>query len=231
MHGLTQNLFAAVATVVYVKVVIFLCDAGVSRKVIAGDVSRKIVHCCAGAWIMFWPLFDDAHPSWRLNVTVPAVFMVQLFVKGYFIKDPNDPDVRSMSRTGDPAELLGGPLQFTIAMTTVGLLFYKTSEGVMIMAALGFGDGLAPLAGKRFPVGAFKILGRPKTVSGSATMFVATILGAGFFFSLLAVPPYSALTIGICALVATAAEACAPTDMDNAIIPIAVLLTIQALST
>jgi len=156
------------------------CDAALAHKVVVQDVSRKIVHVAAGSWALFWPLFNEEHWTWQLNVAIPAVYSVQLFAKGFLFPDPNDPDVRTMSRSGKPIELCQGPLLFTLVMLYCGLYQFKTSAGVYIMGAVGYGDGIAPLVGKRFPFGKYPTFGGRnefKTFAGSMTMFMFTILG------------------------------------------------------
>ncbi len=70
--------------------------------------------------------------------------------------DPNDEDVRSMSRSSNPRELLFGPLQFTFFMIWVGINFFMTVEGAILVAALGIGDGLAPIIGESWGEQAIK---------------------------------------------------------------------------
>ena len=186
---LRRNLATAVATVVYVKVVVGLCDLLVSGGIVAPKVSRKIIHVAAGSWIIFWPLFDVDHWTWRLNVLVPAVYTVQLFVKGAILRDPNDQDVLTMTRTGSPSELLNGPIMFTIIMTVVGLKLFRTDLGVVIMACLGYGDGIAPLVGTYFPCGTHYPTfpfgpDDKKTLTGSIGFVVAAVAGYRLLTSL-----------------------------------------------
>ena len=179
---LTQNILAAIVTVVYVKAVIGFCDLAVDRKWLPSKVSRKVIHICAGSWIIFWPLFSREHWTWRLNILVPAIYSVQLFVKGFIIQDPNDKDVKTMSRSGKPIELCYGPLFFTIIMSLCGLELFMNPVGIYVMACLGFGDGIAPLAGHYFPFGAYPTFPfgpkDKKTLSGSFGFFVSSIVGS-----------------------------------------------------
>lgn len=139
---------------------------------------------------MFWPLFTDDHPSWRFNILVPVVFAIQLVVKGAIIKDRDDPDVRAMSRTGEPSELLYGPLHFCLVMNVLGIMSFRTQESLLSMSCLGFGDGIAPLVGTTFPFG--RIPTYPfgaddkKTLSGTVAFFVASI--CGYYLMQFAVP-------------------------------------------
>ena len=88
-NPLHQNLLAGLATVFYVKAVVGFCDLCVSRKLLAPKISRKLIHIAAGSWIIFWPCFDVSHWTWKLNVLVPAVYTIQLFVKGAILRNPN----------------------------------------------------------------------------------------------------------------------------------------------
>lgn len=190
LQPLHQNILAAAATVIYAKSAIFLCEYAVSRDRLSPKVSRKIIHMVAGSWLAFWPLFSDEHPSWRLNVLVPAVYSVQLFVKGVFLKDRNDVDVKTMTRTGDPNELLFGPLYFTLTMTTIGIFCFRAKESVFIISCLGFGDGIAPLLGSYFPYGSYPTYpfgnNDTKTLSGSLGFFGGSILS--YYFLRIASP-------------------------------------------
>ena len=150
-NPLHQNLLASAATVVYTKTLIGCCDWAVIRRWLASEITRKVIHVGAGSWYLFWPLFTTDHWTWMLNIAVPAVYSVQLLVKGLIFQDPNDSDDKTMSRSGKPIELCQGPLLFTIVMMYCGIYQFKTDVGVYIMAALGYGDGIAPLVGKRYP--------------------------------------------------------------------------------
>lgn len=204
---LTKNSLWSLATLLYVKACVTICDTLMNRQVIPADVSRKIIHLAACSWCLFWPRFDASHWSWKLNIAIPALYSIQLFVKGAIVQDANDRDVKTMSRTGDPKELLYGPLMFTLVMMVCGLQFYRKPCGTYIMGSL-VGDGLAPLVGKRYPKGAYKTYGgETKTVSGSLGMWVGSVLGILVYSLMLGVPkdidfPFVVLV----ALVATIAE-------------------------
>ena len=126
LSPLQSDSLATFVVLVYVLSLVAMCDMLVKRAWISSAFSRKIVHIGAASWLLFWPLYSptDVGPSWRLNIFVPAAKGLELFVKGAIIRDPNDKDVRSMSRSGSPSELLMGPLQFTGVMTIVGLFLF-----------------------------------------------------------------------------------------------------------
>mmetsp|Transcript_25942 Transcript_25942/g.39182 ORF Transcript_25942/g.39182 Transcript_25942/m.39182 type:complete len:302 (+) Transcript_25942:159-1064(+) len=202
-----RNILWSLATLVYVKTGVTTCDTLLMKKIIPADVSRKIIHLCACSWCLFWPKFNKSHWSWKLNVAIPALYSGQLFVKGAILQDSNDQDVKTMSRSGDPKELLYGPFLFTLIMLCCGLKFYMQPIGVYIMGCL-VGDGIAPLVGKRYPKFAYKSWGNEtKTLSGSVAMFVGAIMGMIAYAHLLGVPQdVDLLLILMIALVATVAE-------------------------
>jgi dolichol kinase len=182
LEPLQQNIVVTIITVVYVKSVVGSCDIAVSSGVLAPRISRKIIHIAASSWIVFWPLFNTDHWTWQLNVTVPAVYAVQLFIKGAILRNPDDPDVRAMTRTGSPTELLNGPLMFALIATYIGLKMYMSQVGVVIISCLGWGDGIAPLVGYFFPCGTHYPTfpfgpNDKKTLTGSLGFWVASLVG------------------------------------------------------
>mmetsp|Transcript_32703 Transcript_32703/g.79297 ORF Transcript_32703/g.79297 Transcript_32703/m.79297 type:complete len:235 (-) Transcript_32703:1511-2215(-) len=180
LKPLHQNLLTAGITVVYVKSVVILCDYAVSKDILSTEVSRKIVHMAAGTWPLFWPYFDESHPSWMLNITVPFMYMLQLTQAALF-GGKDDPLVKTLSRTGDPKELLYGPLFFTLVMNYTGIFAFRATESIYVMSCLGFGDGVAPLVGTWYPYGRYPT--HPfdekskKSLSGSLSFFMASVFG------------------------------------------------------
>lgn len=78
---LGNNILCALLTVVYIKITMDTASFLRERLGFNADMSRKFVHICAGCWLLFWPLFDVTHWSWRLNILVPSVMSVKLFYK------------------------------------------------------------------------------------------------------------------------------------------------------
>jgi phytol kinase len=228
--GLYGNLAASLVTLVYVKLVIAVCDYAVSHQMLAPDVSRKLVHLAAASLMIWWPLFDKDHASWRLNILVPAMFSIQLFAKGAIIQNPQDPDVRTMSRTGKPTELLYGPLIFTICMNINGIFLFMQPISLYCMAALGFGDGVAPLIGKRFPIRHYRCPGGVKSVGGSLAVFISSVGGFFVLRGIMGIPELVEWNkILIMATTATVAEALAPADFDNVVVPVTVYFVMTSM--
>lgn len=224
MFGLSplyNNLLAAFLTIVYVFSLVALMEVFVTRFGLARDLSRKITHIGAGMIIAFLPLFDDTHWSKYLNVSIFAIWIFLLVQKGFFA-DINDEAVKTMTRTGDRRELLKGPLYFVIVATICGTFFYKTFEGVLAMAVLGWGDGMAPVIGSRYGKIKYQILS-PKSVEGSLTMFVSAFVASLLLVQFIVPQEYNFNRILILSAIATVAEGISPKELDNFIIPLAVI--------
>lgn len=96
------------------------------------------------------------------------------------------------------------------------------------MAAVGFGDGIAPIIGTYLPWGYYKSSGNDvKTMSGSAGVFGGTILGIFLIRFVTGVPEelYAGIVIGV-ALVATVAEGVSG-KWDNPVIAFSVFIFLQ----
>mgnify|MGYP007072002194 CR=1 FL=1 len=171
MSDLQWNVCVTCGVLAYVLILIALCELGVSKAIISPSLSRKIIHIGAASWLIFWPLYvvstdgKGGSWSWKLNIFVPAAKGVELFLKGAIIRDRRDKDVVSMSRSGNPTELLFGPLQFTLVMIYVGLYHFRKPEACLIMGALGVGDGIAPLVGSRYGKHKFRSPGECRLLS------------------------------------------------------------------
>jgi phytol kinase len=222
-----HNALVTLMTFVYVFSVPPLMDYLVTNHGLPRDISRKITHICAGSVIIFLPLFIDGHWSHYLNVTVFAVWTILLIQKGLFAAE-DDQAVKTMTRTGDKRELLKGTLYFVIVAMICGTLYYKRLEGVLAMAILGWGDGLAPVIGTRFGKIKYHVLS-DKSVEGSLAFLVGSV-AAGLFFVRLILPdmfdPFQIIAVSI---IATIVEGLSPKEVDNLTIPIAVVLALKVM--
>jgi phytol kinase len=215
------NCILTVLTFVYVFSLVAILDFLVTKKGLPPDISRKITHIGAGSLVLFWGLYADGHWTQYLNVSVYVVWIVLLSLKG-LTADENDDAVKTMTRTGDRRELLRGPLYFVIVGTICGTLYYKAFPGIVAMAMLTWGDGMAPIIGSRFGKMKYRILSN-KSVEGSLAMLVMSFLAALAFVQLLNPATFNVQKIAILAVAATLAEAVSPPDLDNFAIPIVVI--------
>ncbi len=233
LDAIIWNLIAAFIVFVYIMLVIKFMDIMVSKG-LSQDISRKVIHIAAGSWIVFWPLFYPNHWSYVFNIIVAVLWTLMFLQKG-LTASPDDPAVKTMTRTGDPKELLRGPLFFTLVMEFIGIFYFMDLKGILVMAALGWGDGLAPVFGKYYGKNKYSIFGNEKSVQGSLAMFIFSWF-AMIFLTLLIMPScvlsnftgFLTKTL-ILAIIATIVEALSPRDVDNLLIPAVLLIVLYLL--
>lgn len=80
MSPLGNNVCSALLTVIYMKFVMEISNM-IRIRLNNPLEARAYAHMSDASWLIFWPLFDANHWSWRLNVLVPVVMAVRLFYK------------------------------------------------------------------------------------------------------------------------------------------------------
>ncbi len=222
---LWNALIGTLLPLIYIFTIIGLMNKLV-EKGFPQDLSRKIIHIAAGSWIWVWPLLDPSDGwSYVFNISVAVLWSILFLQKG-LKGNPDDVAVKTMTRTGDPKELLKGPLFFTLSMEFIGVFFYMNFIGVVTMGYLGWGDGLAPYVGKKYGKHRYKLIGREKSIEGSLTVFLAGLFGSIILYLLVfySLPGLNELYImAVLGIVATIVEALSPPDIDNLLIPLALI--------
>ncbi|MFW9943713.1 MAG: diacylglycerol/polyprenol kinase family protein [Candidatus Sifarchaeia archaeon] len=209
-------------------------------------VTRKVIHTFAApVWVVSWLLFSGGVFSRWLAMVVPLLFVIQFIAIGTG-KMQNEDFVRSMSRSGDPRELLGGTLYYAFMMVVIGILwFYVPPDGnlanatplaLIVFGCLAGGDGFADVIGRKYGGDRkFGIGGAEKTLAGVIGMFIGS-----FLFSFVLVFLFSIevaifnvvdliLPIVVVSLVATIVEAITPKGLDNLTISIAAIVMVLLL--
>jgi phytol kinase len=196
-------------------------------------LTRKLVHIGTGPlFLLCWPLYSTTwHARW-FAALVPGSLTALFGLIGLGIVTKGN-FVAAMSRTGDPRELLRGPLMYGIIFVVLTLVFWTSSPvGVILLMLLCGGDGLADVVGRRF--GRAKLPGqRDKSWAGSLGFFLG-----GLSFSLFLLAYFNAVgflqvdlslalaPLLVTTLVAAVVEAYTPTDLDNLTVPAAALATL-----
>lgn len=184
-------------------------------------VSRKLVHSIAGpGFLAFWPLFGDTFMSQCIASVTPALNGLSLFLAGTrLVQDATS--VSAISRSGDPRELLRGPLYYTIVLTLVTLFLWRESlVAVAVVAIMCGGDGLADLVGRAIGKDAPLPWNPSKSWPGAIAMFVggfgmAVILT--LYFSYFDFVSYTPMTIQNLAIIAAIASILESLPIHNAI--------------
>ncbi|RLD06903.1 MAG: phosphatidate cytidylyltransferase, partial [Chloroflexi bacterium] len=143
----------------------------------------------------------------------------------------DEASVKAMSRTGDPKEILRGPLYYGIIFVLMTLIFWKDSPiGIIALMLMCGGDGIADVVGRR--VKSPKLpWSKEKSVAGSLAVFVG-----GWFLALFVLSIYGyagvsgfsstnfALPTAIIAFGVMLVESLPFKDVDNLTITIAAVI-------
>lgn len=164
-------LFSLVGAVIWVKLFDFLAR----HQVFDRKLSRKLVHITAGPlFVLTWSLFSWAHQARFYAAVIPALQAVRLMLIGFgAIQSPNT--IRAVSRGGDRQELLRGPLYYVLILGAVTAGYWRGSPaGLLVIALMCGGDGLADIVGRRF--GSVKLPHNGnKSWAGSFAMLVGSL--------------------------------------------------------
>ncbi|CAL5343256.1 unnamed protein product [Camellia sinensis] len=142
--------------------------------------------------------------------------------------------IKSVTREGNPEELLRGPLYYVLILILCVLVFWRESPiGVISLAMMCGGDGIADIMGRRF--GSVKIpYNKKKSWVGSISMFIFGFLisiGMLYYFSALGYFQldwvWTVERVALVSLVATIVESLPITDVvdDNISVPLASMVT------
>ncbi|KAL9187528.1 hypothetical protein ACHAXT_001631 [Thalassiosira profunda] len=228
MYPVATNVLAALITILYVKAVMEF-GTFIRIKFNVPELSRKFVHLAACSFVVFWPLFDPGHWGWRLNVTVPCVMSLRLIYKGAILKDPEDEDVRSMSRTSSPSELLYGPLQMTGIMCYVGVTKFMTDTGIIIMGAF-VGDWLAALVGLQYGKHKYRVpLGGEKSIEGTIGCVLGTMGGIWLYSYMCGLEFIGWRMLVVYGVTSAVVEGCALNNYDNLLLAVAMEMSAKRL--
>ena len=195
---------------------------------IESRLSRKIIHIGTGPiFVLCWLLFPDVWYARWLAALVPFAITVQFALIGFGIMK-DEASVKAMSRTGDPKEILRGPLYYGIMFVLLTLVFWKDSPvGMTALMIMCGGDGIADLVGRYFK--SPKLFHSPeKSVAGSlgvlfggwilSALILAVYVALGIFAG-----PFSRflLPVTVIAVVATLVESLPQKDIDNVTVTLA----------
>lgn len=153
-----------------------LMDFAAHRGWIESRLSRKLIHIGTGPlFVLCWLLFPGEWYDRYLAALVPGLITIQFLLIGLgIIKD--EASVKAMSRSGNPAEILRGPLYYGIMFIVMTVLFWKDSPvGMVALMVMCGGDGIADIVGRR--VASPKLSWSPeKSVAGSLGVFLGGLI-------------------------------------------------------
>lgn len=194
-------------------------------------LSRKVIHIGTGPlFVLCWFLFRDTPDARWLGALVPFAITVQFALIGFgVIKD--EASVQAMSRTGDPKEILRGPLYYGIMFVVLTLVYWKDSPiGIIALMMMCGGDGIADVVGRRI-VSPKLPWSREKSIAGTLGVFAGGwLMSFGILFIYVLAGVFSApitsylFPITTIALAGAVVESLHYRDIDNVTMTLASVL-------
>lgn len=177
------------------------------------ELSRKIVHIGTGPVVLL---------AWWLQI--PAMLAVPTALLATLIALINH-RWRLLPGVEDVQRFSYGTVAYGLAISLLLILFWPdhaavVCSGVLVMA---FGDGLAGLMGRAVPSGSWSLWGQRKSVVGTLTMALVSLIVLSSLAALTA-QPVAWITLVSISLLATALEQLSGWGLDNLSVPIAVAL-------
>jgi phytol kinase len=167
---------ATVLTFAIAIAILRIMDFCAQHGWIESKLSRKFIHIGTGPiFVLCWLMFPDISSARYLAALVPLLITVQFILVGMGIMK-DDAAVQAMTRTGNPREILLGPLFYGIIFVVLTLAYWKDSPiGITALMMMCGGDGIADIVGRR--VKSPKLFwSREKSVAGSLSVFVGGAL-------------------------------------------------------
>jgi len=199
---------ALILTILAVFLILLGSEWWWRKRITHSEFSRKFVHITIGSFVAFWPFFL----SWNEIRLLSVSFVIIIGLSKYFHV------FRAIHSVQRPTL---GELYFALA---VGLLTYVTQNEWIYMAALlqmSLADGFAAVSGVRFGKQSYLMFSHRKTLVGSLTFFVTSLVILIGYAHFADVHLGLIFVLGAAAL-ATVIENFAVAGLDNLLVPLVV---------
>ena len=210
-------LFGYVFTYIYIFSILFLIDILKKKFKCSEETSRKLIHILVSlSWIIMFYCFEN---TWHLMIP-PITFVILNYIS-------YKKDLFSMMERKDKSKNSFGTVYYPMSMVVLSICSMVDKRFLLPcgigMFCMAFGDGLAPYFGQKFKSYAFKLLGNSKTLFGSLTVFICSLIVA-IIFSLLFNLNFGISEILLISLCSTIFELIGIKGLDNIILPIGVAI-------
>lgn len=207
-----NNIYGLIISILYIGLVILLSNLFTKAS---KEASRKFIHIMLSNWWIIAMIFFNN--VWFASI-LPAIFIIinYLSYKYDLIKEMERDESSSTEKTL-------GTVYYAISLlilsiTTFGII-NKPLVGLIGVLIMGYGDGFAAIAGQSIKSKEFKILGSTKSIAGSATMFIISLIIVSGAFAYLGINLWLIKSILI-SFIVTVFEAVSPKGTDNLTIPL-----------
>jgi len=210
-----QNLLGIIVSYVYIGVIII---AAKFFTKVGEEASRKFIHIMLANWWFIAMYFFT-------NVVWACIVPISFVVINYISYKKNLISVMERSEQDGLGTVYYALSLFLMAIFTFGII-KRPEVGLCASLVMGYGDGLASIVGQSVKSYEYKIGNTKKTIAGSVTMFIISVI-------LLAVFLYSAgstlwiLKSIIIAVIMTIVEAVSIKGTDNLTVPITISIILS----
>lgn len=169
-----NNVFGILVSIVFIAII--LASAKLFEK--AGkEASRKFIHIMLSNWWIIAMVFFD-------NVFYATILPAMFIVINYASYKMDIIKVMERNQGEENKESLG-TVYYAISLCILAIVTFGPLKNPLVglcgIAVMGYGDGLAAVIGQTVKSPEYKIRENKKTLAGSATMFLVTlIIIAGF---------------------------------------------------
>ena len=209
-----NNLIGIILATIYIVFVILTAKL-VEKK--GKEASRKWIHIMlCNIWFIYLAFIDNIIAASIL----PAIFVVinTLSYKFNIIK--------LMERENKKDGF--GTIYYALSILVLSIATYYVKNPVLATTGLfimGYGDGLAAIVGKSVKSKKFTVLGGEKSIAGSATMFIVSLIVSIISLFVLGTEMIIIKSV-IIAIISTALEAVSIKGLDNITVPLLITLLV-----
>ena len=198
------------------------------------NLSRKLIHAgSAPLFLLFWPLYSDDASARIAAGLVPLLQIVRLYRAGQADSTDEEALVRAVSRSGQRAETLGGPLLYSAVLFFATVVGWRSVAAAVAVCQMAVGDGVADIFGRRY--GTVKWPFAPaKSLVGSAAFVAGAWAASVAMVALFSACGYTTLGVVDCVAplffisVLSALAELAPVWDDNLSVPLVAALASAA---
>lgn len=209
-----NNIIGLIVASIYI-LVIFLTSKLFEKK--GKEVTRKYIHIMlSNIWFISMAFFDN----YIIAAILPMIFVIinSLSYKFNLIK---------IMEREDKKEGIG-TVYYAISLTVLSLVTFYINKPILALPGIlimGYGDGLAAVIGQKVKSKSFNILGSTKSIAGSATMLIVSLIISILIFSFIGIE-YLILKAFLIAIIATILEAISVKGLDNITVPLIITVIV-----
>lgn len=202
---------ALILTVLAVFIILVVSEIWWRQRAPDDEFSRKFIHISVGSFVAFWPYWLSWGQIELLSLAFLAVVLVSKYLNFFQA-------IHSVQRP------TWGEAFFAVAVGVIALLTNDRAIYAVALLQMSLADGMAAVIGTRFGGNhKYLVLGHLKSVAGTLTFFVVSLVTLLAFSGHLAASLNLGLMVVISA-VASVIENVGVMGLDNLLIPLVVAL-------